>query len=272
MFEALSDGAWLNDYVVPWGLKVLLAVIIFLVGKWIARRLANVISRVMEKSKLDVILIKFFSDIAYWVLLVAVALAALDQLGVNVTSLLAIVGAAGLAVGLAMKDSLANFAAGVMLIIFRPFSIGDFVDAGGVSGTVESLGLFCTVMKTPDNKKIIVPNSGIFGGNIVNVSANPTRRVDLVIGIGYGDDIKKAKDIIEKIFAQDERILKDPAPVVAVGELADSSVNFNVRPWVNKDDYWAVYSDLLEKIKLEFDAQGVSIPFPQQDVHMHQVA
>jgi small conductance mechanosensitive channel len=184
---------------------------------------------------------------------------------------MAILGAAGLAVGLALKDSLGNFAAGVMIIIFRPFKIGDFINAGGAAGVVDEIGLFATLMHTGDNQRIIVPNSAILGSNITNVSALETRRVDLVFGIGYEDNIGQARDIIMAVMEADERILKDPAPAVAVGELADSSVNLNVRPWVNSGDYWPVRADLLENIKVKFDEAGISIPYPQQDVYMHEV-
>ena len=216
-------------------------------------------------------LLKFLGNIAYGILLVAVVLAAVDSLGVNVTSLMAILGAAGLAVGLALKDSLSNFASGVMIIIFRPFNIGDFVTAGGSSGVVDEIGLFATLMHTGDNQRIIVPNSAILNGTIVNTSALSTRRIDLVIGIGYDDNIGQARDIIMGILEADERIFKDPAPDVAVAELGDSSINLNVRPWVNAADYWTVRPDLLEHIKVQLDSAGISIPYPQQDVHMHEV-
>jgi small conductance mechanosensitive channel len=200
-----------------------------------------------------------------------VIVAAIGTLGVQTTSFVAVLGAAGLAVGFALQGSLSNFAAGVMLIVFRPFKAGDYVEAGGTAGSVQEVSIFTTVMKTPDNKKVIIPNSQITGGSITNYSAMETRRVDMVFGIGYGDNIKQAKDTLEQILAADERILKDPAPTIAVSELADSSVNFVVRPWVKTADYWAVYFDLTEKVKLTFDEKGISIPFPQQDVHMHQV-
>jgi small conductance mechanosensitive channel len=189
---------------------------------------------------------------------------------VNTTSLIALIGAAGLAIGLALQGSLQNLASGVMLIVFRPFKDGDFVEAGGTMGVVEEIGIFTTKMRTGDNKEVIVPNGQIFGGIITNYSKRDTRRVDMVFGIGYGDDIRKAKDIIAGIIAADERILKEPEPLIAVGELADSSVNFNVRPWVKSGDYWSVYFDLNEKIKLAFDDNGISIPFPQMDVHIEK--
>ncbi len=195
----------------------------------------------------------------------------LDHLGLQTTSLLAIFGAAGLAVGLALKDSLSNFSSGVMLILFRPFKVGDFIEAAGTAGVVEEVRIFSTMIRSGDNRQIIIPNGQIYGGTIVNVSAKPTRRIDLVFGIGYGDDIKKAKQIIAEVIAADERILKDPAPGIALGELGDSSVDINVRPWVNTPDYWPVRADLLENVKLAFDANGISIPFPQRDVHLHEV-
>jgi small conductance mechanosensitive channel len=262
---------WIAENGVDWATKIAIAIAIFVIGKMVARLLSGFISKALTKSKVDAMLTKFLTNISYSILLIAVALAAIDSLGVNVTSLMAILGAAGLAVGLALKDSLSNFAAGVMIIIFRPFKIGDFITAGGVSGVVDEIGLFCTLMHTGDNQRIVVPNSGIIGGNIVNVSALPTRRIDLVIGIGYDDNIGQTRDIIMKILETDERILTDPAPAVAVGELGDNSVNLNVRPWVNSGDYWPVRGDLLEGIKISLDEAGISIPYPQRDVHIHQV-
>ena len=258
---------WASNY----GLKVLVAIVIFVIGRFVIGIITGIVKRVMKKSKTDETLTKFFVSLIKTALLLILFIVVLNQLGIQTTSFIAIIGAIGLAIGFALQGSLANFASGVLLIAFRPFKAGDFVEAGGTLGVVEEISMFSTIMKTPDNKKIIVPNSNITGGNIVNYSAKDTRRVDLVFGIGYDDDIKKAKQILEKLLSEDERILKDPAPVVAVSELADSSVNFVVRPWVKSDDYWAVLWDLTEKVKLTFDAENISIPFPQQDVHMHQV-
>jgi small conductance mechanosensitive channel len=263
--------AWISEHALTWAVQIGIAIAIFIVGKFIARLVANLVKKGMIKAGTDPLLVGFISNITYGILLVAVVLAAIDSLGVNVTSLMAIVGAAGLAIGLAMKDSLANFAAGVMIIIFRPFKIGDYINAGGAAGSVDEIGLFATIMHTPDNQRIIVPNSAIINGNITNVSALPTRRVDLVFGISYDDNIGQARDIMMAVIAADERILKDPEPVIVVGELGDSSININVRPWVNAADYWAVRGDLLEIIKVKFDEAGVSIPYPQQDVYMHEV-
>ena len=262
---------WLQANGTDWAIKIAIAIAIFIVGKIIARMISNLLEAALRKAGTDQMLVGFLGNISYSILLIAVVLAAVDSLGVNVTSLMAILGAAGLAVGLALKDSLSNFAAGVMIIIFRPFKIGDFITAGGVSGVVDEIALFATLMHTPDNQRIIVPNSAIMGGTITNVSALPTRRVDLVFGISYDDNIGQAKEIIESVIAADERILKDPAPAIAVGELADSSVNINVRPWVDSADYWPVRADLLEIIKVKFDEAGISIPYPQQDVYMHEI-
>ena len=264
-------STWVSEHGIDWGIKIVIAIAIFIIGKMIARMVANLVKKALQRAGTDAMLVSFLGTITYSVLLIAVLLAAVDSLGVNVTSLMAILGAAGLAVGLALKDSLSNFAAGVMIIIFRPFKIGDFITAGGCSGVVDEIGLFATLMHTGDNQRIIVPNSAILGGNITNTSALPTRRIDLVIGIGYDDNIGKAREIIMAILDADDRVLKDPAAGVAVGELGDSSINLNVRPWVNSGDYWPVRADLLEGIKVKLDEAGISIPYPQQDVHMHEV-
>lgn len=267
----LSGNAWLSENALDWGIKIVTAIAIFFIGKMVAKMAASLLEKALTKSGTDTMLVGFLRNIAYSVLLIAVLLAAVDSLGVNVTSLMAILGAAGLAVGLALKDSLSNFAAGVMIIIFRPFNIGDYITAGGTSGVVDEIGLFATMMHTGDNQRIIVPNSAILGSNITNSSALPTRRIDLVIGIGYDDNIGQARDIILAILQADERILADPEPGVAVAELGDSCINLNVRPWVNSGDYWTVRPYLLEAIKVKFDEAGISIPYPQQDVHMHEV-
>ncbi len=263
------------DKIIEWGamygMKIVGALAILIIGRIVVGIITGAVKKIMRKSKTDETLVKFLSSLTKTGLLVILFIVILNQLGVQTTSFVAIIGAIGLAIGFALQGSLSNFAAGVMLILFRPFKAGDFVEAGGTIGSVEEIGIFSTIMKTPDNKKIIVPNSNITGGNIINYSAKETRRVDLVFGIGYDDNLKKAKQILEQILQADDRILKDPAPVVAVSELGDSSVNFVVRPWVKSSDYWSVYWDLTEKVKLTFDAEGISIPYPQQDVHMHQV-
>ena len=268
--EALlnSDSDYLNLYIIPWGINLIMALLIFVLGRWVARGVSSLSKRVMGKAGVEEILISFIGNMLYFALLVVVVIAALDRLGVNTSSVLAIFAAAGLAIGLALKDSLSNFSAGVMLVLFKPFKAGDFIEAAGNAGVVEQLRIFNTVMRTGDNREITIPNSQIYGGTIINFSARDTRRIDMTFGIGYGDDIRQAKTLIEEAMTEDVRILKDPEPVILLMELADSSVNFAVRPWVNSADYWVVRSDLLEQVKAKFDANGISIPFPQRDVHL----
>lgn len=258
---------WL-PVLIEYGTAILLAILIFYIGRFIVGRVVRVIQRIMLGRGTDETLVNFVCSIVRWLGLLFVVIAALSQLGVDTTSLVALIGAAGLAIGLALQSSLANFAAGVMLIVFKPFKKGDFVEAGGAMGTVDAISIFTTVMTTPDNKEIIVPNGAIIGGNITNFSARPTRRVDMVFGVSYSDDLRKARQLLEEIIAADSRILAEPEAVITVGELADSSVNFLVRPWVNAADYWGVLWDTTEAVKLRFDAEGISIPFPQMDVHV----
>lgn len=270
MPENINISELINTYIIPWGINIVFALVIFFVGRFIARVVVKLINKLMTKSGTDSMLVDFVCAIANAIFMLFIVIAALDQLGVDTTSFIALIGAAGLAIGLSLQSSLQNFAAGVMLILFRPFKVGDFVEAGGSIGTVEKISIFNTVMRTGDNREVIVPNGGIYGGTITNNSARDTRRIDMVFGIGYDDDIRKAKDIMQKILDSDERILKDPAANIAMAELADCSVNFNVRPWVKSEDYWNVRSDLLETIKLAFDENGISIPYPQMDVHINK--
>jgi len=253
-----------------YGMRVVAAIVIFVLGRWVAMGVAKIIKRVMLKSKVDVTLVSFVRNLSYIALLAFVIIAALNQLGIQTASLIAVLGAAGLAIGLALQGSLGNFAAGVLMIIFKPFKVGDFIEGAGTAGTVEKIEIFTTQLKSPDNKTIIVPNGKMTGDNIVNYTMKGTRRVELVFGIGYGDDIDKARSIIKEIVDQDGRVLKDPAPQIVVAELADSSVNFKVRAWTSSDDYWSFFFDTTEKVKKQFDAQGVSIPFPQRDVHVYE--
>ena len=253
-----------------YGLKVLAALAIFIVGRWVAKGLRKLVERLMLKSKVDSTLVSFTANLAYIGLLAFVVIATLGQLGIQTTSFIAILGAAGLAIGLALQGSLSNFAAGFLLIIFRPFKVGDLIEGAGVFGVVEAIQIFTTQLKTADNKTVIVPNAKLTDDNIVNWTLKGTRRVDMVFGIGYEDDIDKARSLISDIIAADDRILKEPEPQIAVSELADSSVNFVVRPWVKVNDYWGVYFDLTENVKKAFDANSVSIPFPQRDVHLYQ--
>ncbi len=272
MFELDGDkmSQMVDAYVIPWGINIVMALVIYVIGKMVVGILVSLFGKVMARSKYDEMLIDFVKAIISALLMLFVIVASLDQLGVNTTSLVAILGAAGLAIGLSLQGSLQNFAAGVMLLIFRPFKAGDFIEAGGASGVVKSISIFTTILTTPDNKEVIVPNGGIYGGNIINYSAKATRRVDMVVGIGYDSDLKKAKELLIEMIAADTRILHDPAPTVAVAELADSSVNLVVRPWVKSADFWAVKFDFTEAVKLRFDAEGISIPFPQMEVHLHK--
>lgn len=258
-------------YASQYGLKIIAAILIFIVGKWAANKLSVLSKNMMIKAKIDHTLAEFAESIIYFIILVMVILASLNTLGINTTSFLAVFGAASLAVGLALKDSLSNIGAAVIIIIFRPFKIGDFIEAGGASGTVKDINLFSTIIEPIDKSIIIVPNSSIINGNITNFSKRTQRRVDHVFGIGYDDDLKLAKETLLEIIKADERVLEDPAPLVAVSELADSSVNLVFRAWVATDDYWDVYFDMLERVKLTFDEKGISIPYPQMDVHTNQV-
>jgi small conductance mechanosensitive channel len=260
----------LQELLAFYGLKIVAAIVIFIVGRWIARALRNMINKMMAKGNVDETLISFVGNLTYITLLAFVIIAALNQLGIQTTSFIAVIGAAGLAIGLALQGSLANFAAGVLMIIFRPFKAGDYIEGAGVAGTVEEVQIFATQLKTPDNKTIIVPNAKMMGDNITNYSAKDTRRVDMVIGVGYGDDLKKVREILEDILAKDDRILEDPAPTIGVLELGDNSVNFAVRPWVKRDDYWGAYFDVTETVKRRFDEEGISIPYPQRDVHLYE--
>ena len=271
LFSASDIERYINDYAIPWAINIAMAIAIYVIGRLIVGGLLSVFRKVMAKSKYDNMLVDFLESILSAILMLFVIVASLDQLGVDTTSLVAILGAAGLAIGLSLQDSLKNFAAGVMLLVFKPFKAGDFVEAAGTAGSIGKIGIFTTTMNTPDNKEIIVPNGKIYSDNITNYSARDTRRVDMVVGIGYDADLLKAKRILQEMVAEDERILADPAPKIAVSELADSSVNFIVRPWVNSADFWGVKFDFTEKVKLRFDEEGISIPFPQMDVHLHKV-
>jgi small conductance mechanosensitive channel len=253
-----------------YGLKVVAAVIVFIIGRWIAMIMSNIMKKVMVKSAVDPTIVSFVGNLTYLTLLTFVVLAALGQLGIQTTSFIAIIGAAGLAIGLALQGSLANFAAGFLMIMFRPFKVGDFIEGAGVTGSVEDIQIFTTQLKTPDNKMIIIPNAKLTSDNITNYTTTGTRRVDLVFGISYTDDIDNAKTILAELLDKDDRVLNDPPSTIGVLELADSSVNFAVRPWVNSLDYWDVLFDITENVKKRFDAEGISIPFPQQDVHLYK--
>ncbi len=253
------------------GINLVTAIVIFFVGKWIVNLVVKGMLKAMQKGDMDITLRRFVANLARMLLMLFVIIAAIHQLGIQTASLIALLGAAGLAVGLALQGSLSNFAAGVLIVLFRPYKVGDWIEGGGVSGAVEEVQILTTVLKTGDNKRVIIPNSQIMGTTITNYSANETRRVDLIVGVSYSDDLDKVRKELEGLVAADERILKDPAVTIAVSELADSSVNFVLRPWVKTADYWGVYFDLTEAIKKRFDEVGISIPFPQRDVHIHNV-
>ncbi len=264
----MDVGAQLTFFITTYGLKVIGAIIILVLGRFAAGFCKSFAVRVMEKREVDPAVISFASGLIYWLVLVFAVLAALAKFGIQTASFVAVLGAAGFAIGFALQGSLANFAAGVLILLLKPFRVGDFIDAAGVAGSVKEIQLFTTILATPDNVKILVPNGKLFGDIIKNISGYDTRRIDLTIGIGYSSDIQKAYEVISKILKEDERILEDPPPQIAVSELADSSVNMVVRPWVKKEDYWNVRFDLTRRIKEEFDANGIEIPFPQRVVHM----
>ncbi|MBU0664589.1 MAG: mechanosensitive ion channel [Proteobacteria bacterium] len=259
-----------KDWLLNNGIGLLMAIAIFILGRWLARWFATLGQKALLKGGVEYTLAQFLNKLIYYALLTTVIVAAADQLGIKTTSFIAILGAAGLAIALALKDSLANFASGLMLIMFRPFKVGDVITASGVTGTVRDIDIFSTIILTGDNQKIIVPNSGITSGIITNINAESTRRIDLTIGIGYQDDSNQAKEVLFELLQADKRILTDPAPQIAIAELAESSIQIVVRPWVQTSDYWDVRFDLTEKIKISFDEKGISFPYPQRDVHIYQ--
>ncbi len=254
------------EVLTQWGLKVLGAIVVLLIGRMIASGLRRTVHKALAAREVDATLVPFLSKLVYYLTLAVVVIAVLSLFGIQTTSLVAMLGAAGLAIGLALQGTLSHLAAGVMLLIFRPFKVGDVVEVGGTTGKVDEIGVFSTTLTTPDNVKITVPNSNVYGATIKNYNGYDTRRVDMVIGIAYGDDIGKAIQVIEEVLGADERILADPTPQVAVSELADSSVNLVVRPWCKAEDYWGVKFDLNRQIKEALEAAGCSIPFPQHDV------
>lgn len=262
----------ITEWLAQYGLKVVGAIALLIVGRIVAGTIRGTARRGLERAEVDATLVPFLSKGIYYLVQAVVVIAVLNLFGVQTASLIAVMGAAGLAVGLAMQGTLSNFAAGVMLLLFRPFKVGDFIDAGGTMGSVEEIGVFATVLKSPDNIKIIVSNSQVYGSIIKNFNGYDTRRVDLLAGISYDDDIQVALDTLNRIVASDDRILAEPAPQVAVSNLGDSSVDIVVRPWCRSSDYWALRFDLTRRIKEELEAAGCSIPYPQQDVYMHQVS
>lgn len=266
--ESLQDKLilWISEYT-P---QLIGAIVILIIGKWLANLLRKLVHKVMTKRKVEGTVVSFVSNLSYVAMMTFVILSAITRLGIPTTSFIAVIGAAGLAIGLAFQSSLSNFAAGFLLVLFQPFKKGDFIEGGGTMGIVDEIQIFTTRLTTPDNKLIIIPNSKLMGDNITNFSAHPTRRVDFKFGVSYTDDLKKVKEVLTRIVNEDRRVLKDPAPTIAVSELADSSVNLVVRVWVDKADYWNVFFETTEKVKLTFDAEGICIPFPQRDIHLYQ--
>jgi len=272
MENQLQDSAQyvetLINLFVVWGPKLAGAILALIIGLWLANTIAGGLSRRMEKSEVDPSLRPFLKSLVSTLLKVLVVVSVLGMVGIQMTSFIAILGAAGLAVGMALSGTLQNFAGGVMILIFKPFKVGDFIEAQGYAGTVNAIQIFNTILKTPDNKTIIIPNGGLSTASMVNYSTEPTRRVDWTFGIAYGDDIDKAKEVLRSLLATNESVLKDPAPFVELGELADSSVNFTVRAWVNAADYWTVHFYMLDMVYRRFAEEGLNIPFPQMDVHV----
>ena len=260
----------LQEVITLYGLRVIAAIVIFIVGRWVAKGMKRLAVRALTKGKVDETLVSFLGHLIYIALLAFVIIAAINQLGVQTTSFIAVLGAAGLAVGLALQGSLANFAAGVLMMIFRPFRVGDYVEGGGTAGIVEEIQIFTTKLRTPDNKSIIIPNAKITGDNIVNYSAKDSRRMDMIVGVSYDDDYDQVKEVLEDILAKDGRILEEPPPTIGIFEFGDNSVNFVFRPWVKTAEYWDVYFALTEAIKKRFDEEGITIPYPQRDVHLFE--
>ncbi|NOQ21401.1 MAG: mechanosensitive ion channel [Candidatus Aegiribacteria sp.] len=260
----------IKEIVAMYGLNILAAAAILIAGKFVAAIIRKLIRKIMQKREVDATLTGFVTSIVYAGIIAFVVIAALSKLGIQTASFIAILGAAGLAIGLALQGSLSNFASGVLIIIFKPFKGGDYVSAGGCDGFIDDVGIFTTSIRTVDNKLIIVPNSKVMSDTITNYSAMETRRVDLVAGVSYDEDVDRVKDVLLKLMAEDERILKDPSPFVGLLEMADSSVNFTVRAWVKTGDYWSVFFDTNERIKKTFVAENITIPYPQLDVHMNK--
>ncbi|MBY6186362.1 mechanosensitive ion channel [Marinobacter hydrocarbonoclasticus] len=265
-FDSILDQA--PDLIMVYGTRILLALVIFIIGRWIAKLVAGGLTRVMTKRDMDKTVVGFVANMASAIITAFTIIAVLGQLGVQTASLVAVLGAAGLAVGLALQGSLSNFASGVLLVVFRPCKAGDYVEAAGVAGTVEEISIFSTTLVTPDNKRIVAPNSAVMNGVIVNYSAKDQRRVDMVVGVSYDADLREAQAVIRDVVNQHELVLKDPEPTIEVMDLGASSVDFVVRPWVKTADYWTVRFDLVREIKLRLDNEGIGIPYPQMDVHV----
>lgn len=270
--KSFINDANIVELLITGTINLVVALLIFVVGKWIANIVQNTLEKILRKRSVDEVLVDFLGTITFTLVMVIAVVAAFDTLGIPATSFMAIIGAAGLAIGLALKDSLSNFASGVMLVLFRPFTKGDFIEAGGITGTVDEIRLVATTLTTPDNKLITVPNSMMYTNAIINFSAKATRRLDMVFGVGYDDDLKVAADVLKKTCADHPKVLGEPATNVFISNLGDSSVDFGVRPWVKSEDYWGVRAEILETAKVALEAAGCNIPYPQTDVHLHQVS
>ena len=266
--DSMSFDAILNDYMIPYGTKIILAIAIFVIGKWLAKAISKLLSKAVLASTKDEMLQSFIRSISYFLLLLIVVIASLSQLGINTSSLVALIGAAGLAIGLSLQNSLQNFAAGVMLLIFKPFQKGDQIETGGTVGTIQQMGILVLELRTSDNKTVLIPNSNVFSGKITNYSANDTRRLNFVFDIAYDTDLRKAKEIILQILTNEGKVLSTPAPDVSVSELAANSVKLGAQAWVNTSDASSAYSSVLEQVKLAFDEAGIVIPFNQLDVNL----
>lgn len=267
-------NTWLtnnSDLLIQCGVNVISAILILFIGNLVVKGVAGSVANVLKKKEMDKAVVDFIHGLVRYTLFIIVLIAALSRIGVQTASVVAVIGAAGLAVGLALQGSLSNFAAGVLIVAFRPFKSGDYVEIGGVAGSVDSIQIFQTVLKSPDNKMVVVPNSAVIGGAITNYSRHETRRVDMVIGVSYKSDLQKTKRVLRETLEKDPRILKDPDMTIGVLTLADSSINFVVRPWCKTSDYWAVYFDSMQAIKEALDANGIEIPFPQMDVHLNKI-
>ena len=257
------------ELLMSYGPKLILAIVTLIIGLWLIKLFLKGLGKAMDRSKIEISLHKFLLGLLSVLLKVMLVISVASMIGIQMTSFIAILGAAGLAVGLALQGSLANFAGGVLILLFKPYKVGDFIDSSGQMGSVKEIQIFNTILKTPDNKTIVIPNGLLSNASITNFSTEPTRRVDMTFGIGYSDDIKKTREVLEGLVKNDKRIFEDPAPVIILSELGDSSVNFTIRAWCNSADYWGIYFDMMENVKLEFDKQGISIPFPQRDVHVY---
>jgi len=267
-FDALFSK--IAELATTYGLKLVLAIVVLVIGLMIIRAITKGATKMMKKADVDASLVPFLRSLISITLKVLLIISIMSMVGIQMTSFIAVLGAAGLAVGLALQGTLQNFAGGVIILLFKPYKVGDYITTQGFSGTVKEIQIFTTILTTPDNQTVIIPNSPIAVNALTNYSTQETRRVDFTFGIGYSDDIDKARTVIMKLINQDERILKDPEPLVKIANLGDSSVDFATRVWVNSGDYWGVFFDMNEKVKKEFDKEGISIPFPQQDVHLYK--